>query len=529
MNIFMKSSLRNIFIIVVLSSFVFSHRLQANDENRHLSIQTFEKNIDKIYRDVNSKKNFNANNCDEYIMEITNFMLLESGKRYLPLSQKDFKRLKHRGDVIVEKLFLLRLRLRSKLKKFYLQGDLTPVCAKKMRMAFRYSRFIEEFMIETLVAMETRPPKANPYNFSQQKRQFFLNPKYKNFQFKSGDIIIVRTSDFISAIVSRIGDEDGQFSHAAMLYVNDNGEKQIIEALHSKGAIIVPFDEWRKNDRHVRIALFRYRDEKLAKNAAQKLYNYIHHRWKFNSPIVYDFKMIPQDDEFYCSELVQYAFRLAGESGIPLFPTSFHTLANHTFLDDLSIEAVQVFAPSDLEIEPLVDLAAEWRNYDMTRSARIEDVVQTKILSWMSYRNYQLKRTLKSAIGASVGIIARRYFGLNRSNLSVNIPYGFTENTIRVYDIDKVLEKYLRKKEQKYFEEHHHSMDYLTMMNELEKFRAEDCERYIERKKEMNKRILFDFGDWSEPYTSPEPLFHHLFNTENKLECNVPPQNTYRF
>ena len=129
-------------------------------------MQTFEKNIDKIYKDINKEKAFNANNCDEYITEITNFLLLESGKRYLPLSQKDFKKLKQRGDVIVEKLFLLRLHLRGKLKKFYLQGDLTPDCVKKMRMAFRYARFIEEFIIETLVAMDTNPVKANPYNLS---------------------------------------------------------------------------------------------------------------------------------------------------------------------------------------------------------------------------------------------------------------------------------------------------------------------------------------------------------------------------
>ena len=167
MDNFMKSYLQNILIIVTLFSLVFAHSLQANDEKSHLSIQTFERDIDKIYRDINSKKDFNANNCDEYITEITNFLLLESGKRYLPLNHKDFKKLKQRGDVIVEKLFLLRLRLRGKLKKFYLQGDLTPDCVKKIRMAFRYSRFIEEFIIETLVAMDPHSVKANSYNLSQ--------------------------------------------------------------------------------------------------------------------------------------------------------------------------------------------------------------------------------------------------------------------------------------------------------------------------------------------------------------------------
>ncbi len=521
---FIKSIFQNLFIVIVLSSVALTNQLQKNHNENHISIQDFEKSIDDIYQNIDNKKIFNAHNCQEYIAGIANFLLLKGDERYLPLNKKDFKALKRRGDTIVKKLFLLRLRLREKLKKFYFRGEITSDCAKKIRMAFRYSRFIEEFITETLVAMDMEPVKADPRNFSRHKRQFFLNPKYKNFHLKSGDIFIVRTSNFVSAIGSRIGDEDGQFSHAAMLYIDSKGEKQIVEAMHAEGVLIIPFEEWRKNDDQMRIALFRYRDEKLAKNAAQKLYDYIHHRWRSKGPILYDFKMAPGVDEFYCSELVQYAFRLGGESRIPVFPTTLHALANHTFLHDLTIEATEVFAPCDIEIEPLVDLVAEWKNYDITRSARVEDVIQTKVLRWMSYRNYQLKRTLKGSVVASMGIIARQYFGLNRSLLPAKVPYGFVENTVKLYDVNKVLEKYLRKKEQEYFEKHNHSMDYLSMMEALEKFRREDCEKYIARKKEMNDRILFNFGDCGQPYRTSDPLFHTIFNMDNGLECNAPVQ-----
>ena len=525
----MKSLFQWFFIIILLSSFIFTTSFSIDKiieygkshKTAHFSVQTFEKNIDKIYKDISQISLFNASNCDEYIANITQFLLTESGNRLLPLTQEDFNALKNRGDLIVDKLFLLRLRLREKFKMFYMQGHITPECVKKMRMAFRYSRFIEEFIIETLVAMDAKSSKANPYNFSQQKRQFFLNPKYKNFQFKSGDIVVVRTSSFVSAIISRIGDEDGQFSHGAIIYINDKGEKQIIEALNSKGTVIIPFDEWRQNDRHARILLFRYRDEKLAKRAAQKIYDSINYRWKSKDPILYDFKMMTGSNEFFCSELVQYAFRLAGESRMPTYPTSFYAFSKHTFLHDLTIEAKQAFAPSDMEVEPLVDLVAEWRNYDITRDVRIEDVVQTKILNWMSYRNYQLKGTLKSTLGASIGIIGRRYFGLNRSNSPINIPYGFMENIIKMYDINKILEKYLYQKEDKYFRQNGHSMDYLMMMNDLEKFRMEDCARYIKRKKEMKDRILYHIDDWEKPYKGASPLFHTFFNTKNGLECNA--------
>ena len=63
-------------------------------------------------------------------------------------------------------------------------------------------------------------------------------------------------------------------------------------------------------------------------------------------------------------------------------------------------------------------------------------------------------------------------------------------------------------------------MDYLSMINEMEEFRIKDCEFYIERKKEMMQK-LYDIETLSEPYESPKPIFHDLFNTKNELECNL--------
>ena len=102
------------------------------------------------------------------------------------------------------------------------------------------------------------------------------------------------------------------------------------------------------------------------------------------------------------------------------------------------------------------------------------------------------------------------------------MPYGFMENIIKLHDLSDILEKYLLKEEMEYFKKHGHSMDYLMMMNELENFRVEDCERYIKRKKEIKDRILYHIDDWEKPYKGSDPLFHNLFNTKNGLECNTP-------
>jgi hypothetical protein len=381
---------------------------------------------------------------------------------------------------------------------------------------------MEEFITETMVNMDPKPTKANSCNLCRNKRQFFFNPKYKNFQYRSGDILLVRNSSYVSAIISRIGDVDGQFSHAAMLYIDKEGKKFILEALISEGAVITPYSVWRSHNVHARVALFRYSNAAVAREAAVRLHQFIKMKKQKHHIIPYDFKMLPKSNEFYCSELVQYGYKLAGEKYLPTFPTSFRIISKHPFLRDMAIQSMKAFSPNDVEVEPSVDLVAEWRNYDLTREVRIEDVIQTKVLQWMSKRRYLLKETIKSNLSASIVIVGRHLFGLKQSELPMNMPYGFLENVIKMHDLDLILKKYLNRKEQEYFDKNHHSMDYLTMMNELEKFRTEDCARYIHREEEKHSRILNNFGDWSTPWLTPKPLFHSIFNTKNGKQCSDP-------
>ena len=489
-------------------------------ESKHVSVYTFEKEIDKIYTDISNNHTFNANNCNTYIDNITHFLLIQSGERFLPLSEQDFTRLEKRGGIILQKLFLLRLQLRKKFKEFYIQGRVTPACVVKVRMAFRYSRFIEEFITEILINMAQEPIRANQKNFSQQKYQFYLNPKYKSFHVKSGDILLVRSSIFVSAVISRVGDEDGQFSHGAMIYVDSKGKAYVMEALIKSGTIITPYEEWRsKISHHSRALLLRHNDEVLAKKSALSIYKVINDRLATKNLIPYDFAMNDSDNrEIFCAELIQYAFKLGGDHHIPTFHTSLKSFHNHTFLNELSIIKEDVFAPGDLEIEPNVNLVAEWRNYDLTRQTRRQDVVQTKILYWMSEKNYYLKNTFKSIFGTNLALLASK-IGFKRDIIPLNMPYGFINNIIKLNDLNSILEDYLLELEKKYLKAHGHSMDYLTMMKEMEKLRKKDCESFISREKEIQEK-LYDIETLSEPYQSSKPIFHDHFNTKNGFDCN---------
>lgn len=514
-------------ILITTSVFSSASAVNAGRDNegtnkiKHISVNIFEKNIDKIYKELNQKSAFNAGNCDTYITQIADFLLFKGGKAYLPFNKSDYKTLQKRSYIIVNKLFALRLLLGKKLKEFHQHREISKACVGKIRKAFRYSRFLEEFITEIGINLQKKPLVSDPRDYSQQKYQFYLNPRYKNFQFQSGDILLTRSSSFLSAIIARIGDEDSQFSHGAMIHVDEKGEIQVIEALIETGVIITPYEEWRENNHHARALIFRHHNEKLAKKAAQKLYDVIQERLAAHDPILYDFGMDDSNtNQFFCSELVQYAFRLAGDTKLPAFTTSFKSFQNHSFLHDLTIKVENGFSPGDLEVEPQINLVGEWRDYNATLLARIQDVIQTKIFYWMSEKHYYLQPTFRSFIGTNIVLLGRNLFGYMNDKIPVNMPYGFLENIIKLDDLNKVLEKYLLGLESEYFKKHGHSMDYFRMMEVMEKFRIEDCKAYIKRNKEMIQK-LHDIDTLSEPYESPKPIFHNLFNTNNGLDCKL--------
>ena len=516
----MKTVLKFLLMAVLLSNNAFSNLPQSHRNNNHLSVNSFESGIDRIRKDLNSRQIFNPKSCEGYISKITDFLLHQSGSRYLPLTRSDFDSIEKRGDSIVRKLFLLRLELHNDLKSFYRQGQVSEKCVSEVRKAFRYIRFIEEFIAEARVNLYPNPPKADPLDFSNHPYQFYLNPKYKNFHLKSGDVIVARTSSLISAIISRIGDEDGQFSHAAFVYIDENKTPYIIEMVIEGGVRIMPYEKWRRISNHARTILLRYGDEKWAKSASTKLFNVVRLRQKKAGGIPYDFHMNDSDfSELYCSELILYTFKLSGKKRFPAVKTSFRSMQGSKFLNDLSITASRAFTPSDLELEPEFDLVAEWRNYDKTRDARMEDAIQTSLIGWMSRYGYQLRPTLKSSLGAGLAIVESRVLGIKKDSTPPNMPYGLIESIIRLQDLSKVFEKYLKSKEEKYFQEHGHSLDYMSMLNILKDFRRKDCLNYKKMVSEQKPDFIHPdshFGDLS----NSKVKFHTIFRPQGDFSCD---------
>ncbi len=90
--------------------------------------------------------------------------------------------------------------------------------------------------------------------------------------------------------------------------------------------------------------------------------------------------------ELFCAELIGFAYELASSDapGLPAYPTSLEVLQGHPFLDDMGIRCCTTFAPGDVEVDPRLELVAEWRDLRRTAESRIQDAILTSILEWMA-------------------------------------------------------------------------------------------------------------------------------------------------
>ncbi len=489
-------------------------------ERAPASASLFEKDVDRVYAEIKDVKIFNRDTCEDYLTDITDFLLTKGAQTYLPATEQENNLLLGRAEQIVQKIFYIRLLLKERFDEFNETGEVNKGCVNKVRAAFRYARFLEEFITEMYVTKNKQDKSTHvfdPRDLSQGKMQLMLNPKFAKVEFKTGDILMVRAMSFVSATIARVGDEDGQFSHAAMIYV-DNGTPYVIESLIESGVGITPLKEWRAGH-HARTVLYRMKDRELAVRAATKLYEVVKKRLAEGNPVPYDFKMkTDQHDEIFCAEIVQWALDMVtdGHSPIPHYMTEFNEFRNHNFLYQLTIDEVKTFSPNDLEVEPAVEVVAEWRNYEATRLRRVQDVVLVSILDWMVKKGYVLKSTARSMSMSHIAWIGRKLFGFKKDQIPPNMPYGFLKTFIKLEKVSNVLETYLSDLEEEYFVKTGHSMDYKTMREAMEKLRIEDCKTYIRREREWQENV--HRGNFEPPRTH-KSLFHNMFNTPKRLNC----------
>ncbi|MEO6731689.1 MAG: YiiX/YebB-like N1pC/P60 family cysteine hydrolase [Ferruginibacter sp.] len=198
----------------------------------------------------------------------------------------------------------------------------------------------------------------------------------------SGDLLVSRGGAEVSALISRGNDYPGNFSHVALIYVDEKNKPFLIEAHIEKGVAIASVEEYIK-DKKLRFMVLRPKadlpqlkaDPLLPQKAAKLAYDDAKSRH-----IPYDFKMNFKDSAaLFCSEVGSYAYR---KNGVQLWQ-GVSTISSQGVVNWLHAFGVENFVtqmPSDLEYDPQLSIVAEWRNPETLNKDHIDNAVMDVLL-----------------------------------------------------------------------------------------------------------------------------------------------------
>ncbi len=180
----------------------------------------------------------------------------------------------------------------------------------------------------------------------------------------SGDLLLSRGGAPTSAFIARGSDHPGNFSHVALVHVDESGRASAIEAHIERGVAVADVDAYFA-DKKLRIAVLRLRadhpalvdDPMLPHRAATEALEELKARH-----IPYDFTMDVQDDtERFCSEVASVAYRAQGvQLWQHLSTMSSPGLAR--WMAGFGVEHLRTHGPSDLEYDPQLRVVAEWHD-----------------------------------------------------------------------------------------------------------------------------------------------------------------------
>ncbi len=181
----------------------------------------------------------------------------------------------------------------------------------------------------------------------------------------SGDLLVSRGGAEVSALISRGNDYPGNFSHVALIYVEEGTNiPYIIEAHIERGVDIANLEEYIQ-DRKLRFMALRPRFD-LKKIQDNPMLPHIAAKEMFEEAksrhIPYDFKMNFFDHEaMFCSEVGSSTYK---NNGIQLWQSesTISSFGVVKLLNTFSVENFVTQMPSDLEYDPQLSVVAEWRN-----------------------------------------------------------------------------------------------------------------------------------------------------------------------
>ena len=199
----------------------------------------------------------------------------------------------------------------------------------------------------------------------------------------SGDLLVSRGGAEVSAFISRGNDYPGNFSHVALIYIDQESQKPyFIEAHIEKGVAIASLEDYLK-DKKLRFMVMRPRfnlpemqkNPMLPHEAAEYMLNESQKRH-----IPYDFKMDYHDSSaMFCSEVGSYAYK---QYSLNLweFQSTISSVGIINWLNAFGVENFVTQMPSDLEYDPMLSVVAEWRDKDVLFKDHLDNAVMDALI-----------------------------------------------------------------------------------------------------------------------------------------------------
>ncbi len=279
------------------------------------------------------------------------------------------------GDRIPLSVFLHTYsRLRSEVKR---QSERWPMDARETRERLYRALYgsraaLEEVLLQLpanrvpAVVEGDREPSQTP------------SATVRDITIHSGDILISRGGAATSALIARGNDFPGNFSHIALVHVDDQTKAVSVIESHIESGVSIRRIESYLGETKLRIMVLRLRadlpqlvaDPMLPHKAAAQAM-----REAAGRHIPYDFAMDHADPaKQFCSEVAAAAYT---PLGVTLWMGMSHlsTPGVTSWLAALGVRHFETQEPSDLEYDPQLRVVAEWRDPETLFKDHVDNAV----------------------------------------------------------------------------------------------------------------------------------------------------------
>lgn len=355
------------------------------------SLVDLENEIQRLKKEVENQ-NLDGDGCARLFGETYKRLWSSSPNDYAP-TQASRAELKVKAPKIMQDIFETRIAIRRKIAELADKGQATRACTNAARQVLRAGRFLEDILGQLHLGFPGNDPKKMPEVLKGASPWVLTNSKFGSAQLKTGDVLVSRGNAFTSAAIARIGEIDAQFSHNAVIYVDEKtGNVETIEAHIEIGSVVAPLQKY-LTDGKTRSVVYRHRDPVVAAKAARMIRDEIlKYKASKKKNYPYDFAMDESNTrEIFCSELVRRAFEL-GSDGKEILPTvtSIVNPKNPKFIQRLGVMQGETILPGDIELDSRFELVAEWRDFTRMTTSHTHDAILTSMYDWMDKYSYQM-------------------------------------------------------------------------------------------------------------------------------------------